>query len=39
VRAAIADELGDIINLDFSLPPAKATAPVAPKKPVAAAKK
>jgi putative two-component system response regulator len=38
VRAAIADELGDIINLDFSAasPPAKAAAP---KKPLAAAPK
>jgi putative two-component system response regulator len=38
VRAAIADELGDIINLDFSAAASAAKAP-APKKPVAAAPK
>jgi len=38
VRAAIADELGDIINLDFSAAVSAAKAP-APKKPVAAAPK
>ncbi|MEO8144232.1 MAG: HD domain-containing phosphohydrolase [Betaproteobacteria bacterium] len=39
VRAAIADELGDIINLDFSRAPAKVAAAVTPKKPAAAARK
>src|SRR6185295_2132604 len=38
VRAAIPDELGDIINLDFSAPPAKAAAAAKPAAPAPARK-